>query len=147
MKIFSLFVVLAAFCSKLPAATFDWEPVEGAVYYRVWIAPTNAPDDVMFLTNSPTTRAVAALPAGTWLISLDAVAETPFNGLTNSTASPRSEAVLVRQLPKPATTIKVRLTVQEASDPAGPFKDVTNTVLVATLPASGFYRGKMEIER
>lgn len=138
-------VFFVAFASAQAATTMSWDPVEGANRYRVWIAPTNAPEAATVLTNTTETSVRLDLPPGTWLLSFDAIAEEVTAGATNWTGSGRSDTIKVRQLPKPTGTIRIQFTIQTAPDPSGPWTEQTN--LIAALPAAGFYRGKMEIQR
>lgn len=141
MKSLYLFVVLASFCSKLPAATLEWDanpPEENVHRYNIYTAVgTNSWTLLASVTNA--TSFTIPTPTNTTRFAVSALTLIGFE-------SPLSEAVEVVVPAQPKGT-RIRLTLQSADSPTGPWTTVTNTLLVAALPASGFVRGKMEIER
>lgn len=143
MRISALILFLASLLLALSgwSATLEWDanpPEQNVHRYNVWAqSGTNAWVVVGTVTNA--TILTIPTPTNTTRFAVSALTLIGFE-------SPLSEAVEVVVPTKPKGT-RIRLTLQSADSPTGPWTDQTNTVLVAALPASGFVRGKMEIER
>jgi hypothetical protein len=116
----------ATFCHALD---LHWDAPAGATQYLVWLRTSNGPVVIGTTTNTSLTVTNSRRE----VLGVSAVGTNGFES-----------DIAWGEQPAP---VRVRLTVQEAESPTGPWTTVTNTVLVATLPAAGFYRGKMEIER
>lgn len=115
------------------AATLEWDrsPEPEVGRYNVWINGTNG---VQLLGTTTNTVFVGTNFTTRSRLGVSAVST---NGFESEIAWGDN----------PGRPLRVRLTLQSADSPTGPWTDQTNTVLVAALPASGFVRGKMEIER
>lgn len=118
-------LISAIFCHALD---LHWDAPAGATQYLVWLRTSNGPVVIGTTTNTSLTVTNSRRE----VLGVSAVGTNGFES-----------DIAWGEQPAP---VRVRLTVQEAKSPTGPWTTVTNTVLVATLPAAGFYRGKMEIE-
>lgn len=127
MKVSAIILFLSALC--LCALDLHWDAPAGATQYNVWLRTSNGPVVIGTTTNTSLTVTNSRRE----VLGVSAVGGNGFE----------SEIAWGEQ-PAP---LRIRLTLQSADSPAGPWTDQTNTVLVAALPASGFVRGKMEIER
>lgn len=126
-------IVSLLFAFSCWSATLEWdrnqEPEVGR--YNVWIDGTNG---VQLLGTTTNTVFVGTNFTTRSRLGVSAVST---NGFESEIAWGDN----------PGKPLRIRLTVQSSDNPTGPWTDQTNTVLVAALSASGFVRGKMEIER
>ena len=135
-------ILLIASAISIHAATLEWDanpPEENIQRYHVWTqSGTNAWTLLGTATNA--TSLQITTPTNRVRFAVSAVTSDGFE-------SERSAPLEFIPPTPPKSAPRIRLTLQSADSPSGPWTDQTNTVLVATLPASGYVRGKMEIER
>lgn len=119
-------LLLAATCCR--ALTLEWDAPTGATQYTVWLRTSNGP--VVIATTTNTSMVVTNSRRD--ILGVSAVGTNGFE----------SEIAWGLQ-PQP---IRIRLTIQSSDSPAGPWKDVAETAMIATIPATGFVRGRMDIQ-
>lgn len=134
--------LLIAFAISIHAATLEWDanpPEENIQRYHVW---TQAGTNAWTLLGTATNATSMAIPTPTNRVRF-AVSAVNADGFESERSAPLE---FIPPTP-PKSAPRIRLTLQSADSPTGPWTDQTNAVIAAALPFSGFYRGKMEIER
>lgn len=124
------------------SATLEWDanpPEENVHRYNVWAqSGTNAWVVVGTVTNS--TTYTFPTPTNTTRFAVSALTLIGFE-------SPLSEAVEVVVPTKPKGT-RIRLTLQDSNDPAGPWRTVTNLFAAVEVTSERrFFRDRLEIVR
>lgn len=115
-------LLLLAACASLSAATLEWEAapaVEQIHRYRVWQrVGTNAWENIGTVTNATT----FILPSPTNRVSF-AITSVRADGLESELSDPLELAP-----PSKPGPLRLRLTLQSADSPAGPWSTLTNMV-------------------
>ena len=125
-----LCVLLSAL--TVSAATLEWDALPGAAYYIAWFQSSNGPVQIGAVTNA---TSLTVTNSRKDVLGVSAVGTNGF------------ESTITWGTQPPPSGIRIRLTMQSADSPTGPWRDETNTVLVASLPETGFVRGKLEIQQ